>query len=85
MTDKPNLTVVAFPHSSLVDVPTKLMELAEDIRNGTYGDVTALGIVLMGDKLHVFGFGREADGLSVSCLLRAGSLRIEKQLEEHGT
>lgn len=51
-------TVVQFPNTSLANAPQKLRQLADDIESGTYGDTTAVAVVLFADRTSTFGFGR---------------------------
>lgn len=84
----PDLKVVTLFEHSLRDVAGKLRQLADDIESGTYGEVTCLGVALMGNTFEIFGFGDGINGESVSpsiaCLFRAGSMRIEKEIESFG-
>jgi hypothetical protein len=56
-------------------VPT-LRALADAIEAGQYGDVSAVGVVLLADEMRVFGMGPGSDSTAVALLLHAGFLKI---------
>jgi hypothetical protein len=80
---QPELKVVEFPYTNITDIVASIRELADDIEAGLYGDVTAFGAALLGDKMEVFGFGGEG-APSIGLLLHAGFMRISASLERHG-
>lgn len=57
---------------------------ARSIENGEYGDVGSVAMVILGDKLRVFGAGPDADPTTIAALLQAGNLKIVNQIVRHG-
>lgn len=78
----PKLHVV-YPTNFREVVPT-LRRVADEIEAGEHGDVSSLGIVLMGNSMEVFGMGVDADGPAIALLFQAAALRFAKAIEEHG-
>lgn len=79
--EKPKLHV-AYPTNFREVVPT-LRRVADKIEQGKFGDVSSLGVVLMGDTMEVFGMGIDSDGPTIALLFSAASLRFAKAVEEH--
>lgn len=72
------LKLLEFPHSSLVDLPAKLRQLADDVEKGEYGEARTCIVVLDAATLEVFGFGAEADGTVAHYLLACAQRIIEQ-------
>lgn len=82
--NKPHLQVVPLREFNLRDIPNMLRQTADAIEAGSYGDVNEAALVLMGDTLEVFGWGRVQDGTSTATLLAAGNLRLVRSVERMG-
>jgi hypothetical protein len=54
------------------DAPATLRHLADRIDAGEYGDVTCVGVSLLGDGLSVFGCGKESEPADTALVLHAG-------------
>lgn len=76
--------VVTLRETNFRQAAQTMRVIADEIDAGTYGRVASVAIVILGDKLDVFGCGPESEAASISLMLRAGSLRMERALEEHG-
>lgn len=76
--------VVTLYESNSRDEVQTLRKLADDIEAGVYGAVGSVGVVILGDKMEVFGMGEDAQAPSIALLLHAGFIRLSKSLEEHG-
>ena len=76
--------VVSLYQSNFRDVAATLREIATRVEAGEFGEVGAAGIVLLGDKMEVFGLGEDSDAPSIGLLLHAGFMRLSRSLEEHG-
>jgi hypothetical protein len=74
--------IVTLYKSNIRDVPGTLREVADEIERGDYGDVSTLGVAVMGDRLEVFGAGDDSLGPSVALLFNAAALRIARAIEE---
>ena len=61
-----------------------LRKWARNIETGEYGDVGSVALVVLGDKLRVFGAGPEADQATIAALLQAGNLKIVNRMVRHG-
>jgi hypothetical protein len=81
---KPALAVVPLREFNLRDIPDMMRKTAAAIEAGDYGVVGEVALVLMGDTLEVFGWGRVQDGTSTAALLGAGHLRLLRACERHG-
>lgn len=70
------------------DVSAQLRSLADAVDAGEYGNVTCVGVALLGNTFQMFGYGDGINGdavsLSVAALFRAGLLRFDKDIEGHG-
>ena len=81
---QPDLKVVEiYPHNFREPAAT-LREIADQIEAGRYGEVGCVGVVLLGDRVEVFGAGVDSAAPSVGLLLHAGFMRMSKAIEEHG-
>lgn len=79
-----NLKVVPLFESNFRDPVAALRTLANDIESGRYGDVGCVATVLIGDKVEVFGAGRDSEAPAVALLLHSGFLRMSQAIAEHG-
>lgn len=79
-----SLKVVTLHESNYRDPVATLRVIADAIEKGEYGEVGCAGVVLLGDKMEVFGMGRDSEAPSVALLLHAGFMRLSKSLEDHG-
>ena len=70
--------------STLRDPVAKLRELADSIEAGLYGDVGCVGVVLLGEKCEVFGFGPDSEAPSIALLLHAGFMKLSRSVADHG-
>jgi hypothetical protein len=81
MTDGP--TLVQFPVSTpLTDIPAKLRDLAAAVEAGTYGEVSAVAVVMAHNgsiPVEVFGYG-DADPMRALALLHIGIHRMGDML-----
>lgn len=68
-------TFSVIPSAKLQDVAAMLRGLADNIDAGKYGDVSEAAVVILGDELRVFGYGR-ADGPATHYLLCCGAERL---------
>lgn len=71
---KPNLSVIH--ETSLVDVPAKLRELADEIEQGVYGEVGCCAVALLGNEFAIFGFGSDSRATSAHCLFHAAAVKL---------
>ena len=78
------MTVVVLHKSNFRQVSASLRDIADWVDAGEYGEVGCCGLVLLGNKMEVFGFGSDSEAPSVALLLHAGFLRLSKSIEEHG-
>ena len=76
--------VVQLRKSNFRDAAATLRVLADEIEDGVYGKVGCVGVVVLGDKLSVFGMGKDSEASSVALVLHAGFMRLSKAVEEHG-
>lgn len=81
----PDLKLVTLHESNFRDPAATLRVIADEIEAGDFGDVGSVGLVLLGDALHVFGAGADAEPPSIALLLHAGFMRLSRSVEEHGT
>ena len=72
-----------FP-SNFRDPVVTLRKLADDIEAGECGEVGCVGVVVLGDQMHVFGMGTDSEAPSVGMLLHAGFMDLSRALQEHG-
>lgn len=70
--------------SNCRDVPATLRKIAVEIEEGKFGDVSSAGLVLLGERMEVFGMGIDYEAPSIALLLHAGFMRLSKAIEEHG-
>lgn len=78
------LKIVTLQESNYRQAEPTLRAIADAIEAGEYGEVGCVGVVLMGNKLEVFGAGLDAEGPSVALLLHAGFLKLSMSLVDHG-
>lgn len=82
---KPDLKIATIYESNYRDAAATLRVVADDIENGTHGDVGTCALVVLSDTgMHVFGMGPESEAPSVGMLFHAAALRFTKTIEEHG-
>jgi hypothetical protein len=80
----PTLKVVEIGIDNLRDPAKQLRNIADGIDAGEYGEVTSLAVAMLGNQLHIFGGGADYFAPSVALLMRAASLRMEREIEEFG-
>lgn len=73
--------VVTLHESNFRDPAAALRKMADEIEAGEYG---AVGVVIMGDTVEVFGAGEDAEPCSTAMLLHAGFLRLSQMMADHG-
>lgn len=66
---------------NLRDVPGKLRDLAAAIEAGEYGDVSCAAVVILADRLEVFGMGPESRAPETIAALQLGALRLLRDTE----
>lgn len=76
--------VVPLFESNFRDVPATLRTIADEIENGEWGEVTDATFLLLGDKLEIFGMGKNSDAGTTSLMLQAGLLRLARAVESIG-
>lgn len=79
-----DLKLVSIYESNYRDVVAMLRRLADSVEAGKYGDVSEVALVLMGDKMQVFGFGPKTDHTTTHYLLCGGAAKMTKALLDHG-
>lgn len=67
---------------NVADIPRMLRELASNIEAGDFGDVETLGVVLLGDRLEVFGMGARGESPMITMLFQAAIQRLAATLLE---
>lgn len=78
------LNVVNFPVPEYRDPVKALRNLADDVEAGRYGEVSSCGVVLLGDRMEVFGSGEDSEGPTIALLFSAAAHRFAKEIEEYG-
>ncbi len=86
---KADLKVVDFPYeATLRDSPAKLRQLADAIEEGRHGEVSCVGVALIGGSFQCFGWGEgfrgDSPSPSAAALFGAAQLRVLQQIEAHG-
>lgn len=76
--------VVTLYETNARDPVATLRRIADEIEAGEFGAVGAVGLVLLGDTMEVFGMGEDFEAPSIALLLHAGFMRLSKAVEEHG-
>lgn len=71
--------------SNFRDVPATLRRIADEIEAGSYGEVSCVGLVLLGDSLEVFGIGPDSEAPSIALVLNAGVMKLTMPVLHHGT
>lgn len=71
--------------SNFRDVPATLRRIADEIEAGNYGEVSCVGLVLLGDSLEVFGIGPDSEAPSIALVLNAGAMKLTMPVLHHGT
>ena len=71
--------------SNFRDVPATLRRIADEIEAGNYGEVSCVGLALLGDSLEVFGIGPDSEAPSVALVLKAGVMKLTMPVLHHGT
>lgn len=61
-----------------------LRVIADQIEAGEFGSVGCAALVLLGEKLEVFGMGPDSESPSVHYLLCSGAARLVSGALEHG-
>lgn len=80
----PELKVVTIHDSNYRDTVKTLRLIADQIEAGQFGAVGCCAVVILGDRLEVFGMGPDSDGAAVHLVLCAGVARLQSTLLEHG-
>ncbi len=70
--------------SNFRDPAKTLRAIADEIEAGKYGDVTQVGVVVLGSACEVFGAGAEADPCVTATLLQAGAHLMIASIANHG-
>lgn len=70
------LNVVTLHESNFRDPVATLRNIADEIENGEYGDVSCVAVAVFGDTLEVFGAGIDSEPSSVGMLLSAAHLKL---------
>lgn len=78
------LRVVSLYNHNYRGTTKTLRSIADRIDAGEFGEVGAVGLVLLGDQMRVFGMGPDSEAPSIALLLRAGFMRLSRTIEEHG-
>jgi hypothetical protein len=76
--------VVTLYETNFRDVVSALRKIADEIERGDFGHVGCASVVVLGDRMEVFGMGPDSEGPSVGMLLHAGFMRLSRSIEEHG-
>lgn len=76
--------VIQLYDANFRDPVAVLRRIADAIEDGDYGAVATVGVVVLGDRMEVFGGGMDAEDASIALLLHSGFLRMSKAIEEHG-
>lgn len=71
-------------NSNMRDPVATLRKIADQIEAGDYGDVGCAGLVLLGNRMEVFGMGSDSEAPSVGLLLHAGFSLLSDAIKEHG-
>lgn len=71
------MKVVQYPNANLRDAPAVLRAIADQVERGDFGDVGEVAVVLAGDSLNVFGFGKRQDTTSTHYMLCCASRKLE--------
>lgn len=77
--------VVTLYKNNYRQVVPMLRRWTRSIENGEYGEVGSVALVILGDKLRVFGAGPDADPCTVAALLQAGNIKIVNRIVNHGS
>lgn len=78
------LNVVEFRSHTVREVVPTLKKIIEEIEAGKFGEIGALGVVLMGDEVEVFGMGPDSEGPAIAILLHAGFMQLSNAITNHG-
>jgi hypothetical protein len=76
--------LIPYPHVSLAAVADHLRKVADKIDKGDFGAVGCCSVVVLGNKLNVFGFGSDAAGPSCAAVLMAGAHQLIETIVHHG-
>lgn len=79
-----HLKVAVLRESNWSDPVATLRVIASEIEAGKYGEVGCCAVVVMGDRLEVFGCGPDAEGPSVGMVLCGGFMKIAGAIAAHG-
>ena len=80
----PTPKVVTLYDSNYRDTVKTLRLIADQIEAGDFGAVGCCAIVVLGDRLEVFGMGPDSDGAAVQTVLSAGAYVLMREVAEHG-
>lgn len=80
----PLAEVVTLYDTDVRDTAGVLRNLADAIEDGEYGDVSTVGVVVMGDEMHCFSAGNDSEAAMVALLFNAAALRLARAVEELG-
>lgn len=81
---KPDLKIVELYPNNFRDAVAALRKIADEIEAGDFGNVGSVGVVIMGNKMEIFGAGVDSEGPTMALLFQAASLRFAKMIESHG-
>jgi hypothetical protein len=79
-----SMKVVAAYNSNFRQAAETLRVIAREIEDGTYGEVSCCGLVLLGSTMEVFTMGPDSDAPSASLLFNAAILRMAQAIEKKG-
>lgn len=76
--------VITLYKTNMRDPVASLRKIADDIEAGEYGEVGAVGVVLLGDTMECFGIGPDSEAPSIALLFHAALSRMSNAIESHG-
>lgn len=75
--------VVSIDGHKGMNIADTLRQIAKEIDEDTFGDVTECAMVLNSGSIDVFGFGTSCTGATTHILLHAGQLQLALGVLEH--
>lgn len=84
MADERGVNVETLYDENFRDIPAMLRNLADEIEDGEFGEVSTVACALLGDKLEVFGWGENCDVGEVHLLLTAGAQYMVRPILDQG-
>ncbi len=76
-------TVTQLYEGNYRDPVFALRRLADQIEQGHLGAVSCVGVVSLGYRVEVRGFGPNADDATLALLLHSGFMRLSQQIESN--